>query len=305
VLLTDGTQGCVNVSVTLSETHSPQITRTASFNAAPAAAQPISGQIGVTLQRTEIPPTNDLALWVAIRNHAKLISFGGISKGAVGSGYQGFIDRVLCTGTPPISSGNIIEPRGEACGSAQEHAATVGTLTTQSKQYPNPLFGMTAYELLKTATEVFLLLYCGVVIRDRDVLGNTDVLGNPIFSRDEELGRLGLTNNIDFVTLLTTYLGPGRLPYIQRIVRTAFPDEVLIDSVFCTGLLRSKVDCPCLIELIWSYWHEEGMLAQTLNAISRRFQNVRGPGDRDALAHLVVGLYPGRTQPADGEAARL
>jgi hypothetical protein len=85
-------------------------------------------------------------------------------------------------------------------------------------------------------------------------------------------------------------LGLNRLPYIQRIVQTAFPDEVLIpnDSVFCTGLLRSNVDCPCLIELIWSYWHEEGMLVQTLNAISRRFQNVRGPGDRDPLAHLEI-----------------
>jgi hypothetical protein len=147
---------------------------------------------------------------------------------------------------------------------------------------------MTAYDLLKTATEVFLLLYCGVVIRERDVLGNKDVLGNPIFSKDEELARLGLTNNIDFVNLLTAYLGTGRLPYIQRIVQTAFPNEVLIDSVFCTGLLKSKVDCPCLIELIWSYWLEEGMLVQTLHAISRRFQNVRGPGARDPLAHLEI-----------------
>ena len=183
------------------------------------------------------------------------------------SGYQGFIDRVLCAGTPPISSGDIKLP--EACGPAPNPR----TLTTQSQQHP--LFGMTAYELLKTATEVFLMLYCGVVIRDKDVLGNLDVLGKPIFSKDEELARSGLTNNIDFVNLLVAYLGPGRLPYIQRVVQTAFPDEVLIDSVFCTGILRSKVDCPCLIELIWSYWHEEGMLVQTLNAISRRFQNVR------------------------------
>jgi hypothetical protein len=288
VLLTEGAQGCVNVSVTLSETNGPQITRTASFNATPAAAQPISGQIGVTLQRADVPPTNDLALWVAIRNHAKTISFGGFSKGppAFASGYQGFIDSVLCTGTR-ISPHNIIPPpKTDACGTAYGHAAEVGMLVTQSQQHP--LFGMTAYELLKTATEVFLLLYCGVVIRDRDVLGNKDVLGKPIFSKDEELARLGLTDNIDFVQLLATYLGPGRLPYIQRIVQTAFPDELTIDSVFCTGILQSKVDCPCLIELIWSYWHEEGMLVQTLNAISRRFQNVRGPGDRDPLAHLEI-----------------
>ena len=44
----------------------------------------------------------------------------------------------------------------------------------------------------------------------------------------------------------------------------------------CDGILRSKLTNPCLIELIWSYWQEEGMLVQTLNAISRRFQNLRG-----------------------------
>ena len=30
------------------------------------------------------------------------------------------------------------------------------------------------------------------------------------------------------------------------------------------------------------------MLVQTLNAISRRFQNIRGPGDRDPLANLEI-----------------
>jgi hypothetical protein len=289
LLQTEGALGRVNIALTMSEMNSASVTATAALTVLPAAAQPIRGQIGVTLQRADVPPTIDLGLWVAIRNHAKLISFGGISKGAVPSGYQGFIDRVfLCTpGAPPISRRNIIMPREtNACGTPAGHEAEVGMLATQSQQHP--LFGMTAYELLKTATEVFLLLYCGVVIRGRDVLGNTDVLGKPIFSKDEELARLGLTNNTDFVQLLATYLGPGRLPYIQRIVRTAFPDEIPINSVFCTGILQSKVDCPCLIELIWSYWHEEGMLVQTLNAISRRFQNVRGPGDRDPLAHLEI-----------------
>jgi hypothetical protein len=282
MLLTEGAVGCVNVSVTLSETNSPQITRMAHVNVAPAAAQPISGQIGVTLQRTAVPPTDDLGLWAAIRNHAKAISFGGFSKGppSVASGYQGFIDKVLCE-TWTVSNPPSGTPEGVCTP-----APAFSILSTQSRQYP--LYGMTAYELLKTATEVFLLWNCGVVIR------GTDVLGNPIFSNDEELARLGITGT-DFKQSLINYLGqilgPNRLPYIQRIVQTAFPDEPLLlstDSVFCTGLLQSKVDCPCLIELIWSYWHEEGMLVQTLNAISRRFQNVRGPGDRDPLAHLEI-----------------
>jgi hypothetical protein len=41
-----------------------------------------------------------------------------------------------------------------------------------------------------------------------------------------------------------------------------------------------------MLELIWSYWLEQGMLVQTQNAISRRFQNVRGPAERDPLAMM-------------------
>ncbi|MFL5581274.1 MAG: hypothetical protein ACJ8AO_12945 [Gemmatimonadaceae bacterium] len=41
-----------------------------------------------------------------------------------------------------------------------------------------------------------------------------------------------------------------------------------------------------LLELFWSYWHEEGMLAQTLIALALRFQGVRR-GTRDPLAELA------------------
>jgi hypothetical protein len=40
-------------------------------------------------------------------------------------------------------------------------------------------------------------------------------------------------------------------------------------------------------ELIWSYWHEEGMLVQTMNAIALRFQNI-GTGGRDPLANFEL-----------------
>jgi hypothetical protein len=44
---------------------------------------------------------------------------------------------------------------------------------------------------------------------------------------------------------------------------------------------------PCLIELIWSYWHEEAGLVQSMKAISQRFQNLR-PAMRDGLATLEI-----------------
>ncbi|MBU4449548.1 MAG: hypothetical protein KKD99_13260, partial [Proteobacteria bacterium] len=54
----------------------------------------------------------------------------------------------------------------------------------------------------------------------------------------------------------------------------------------CYGILPSQIFCPCLLELIWSYWHEEGMLVQTMNTISLRFQN--RPAGRNSLAELDI-----------------
>ena len=46
----------------------------------------------------------------------------------------------------------------------------------------------------------------------------------------------------------------------------------------CFGLLLCKLRCPPLVELIWSYWIEQGMLVQGMNALTLRFQNRRYPG---------------------------
>ena len=53
-------------------------------------------------------------------------------------------------------------------------------------------------------------------------------------------------------------------------------------------MLVDGINEPMLIELIWSYWHEEGMLMQTINAINQRFQNIRRPGDHDPLANMAI-----------------
>jgi hypothetical protein len=45
---------------------------------------------------------------------------------------------------------------------------------------------------------------------------------------------------------------------------------------------------PFLLELLWSYWHEEALLTQTMNAILLRFQNIRRPGATDPLADLEL-----------------
>jgi hypothetical protein len=74
------------------------------------------------------------------------------------------------------------------------------------------------------------------------------------------------------------------LPYFKTIreklaeVPLKNPQDLLGGDDVCYGILKSKLQSPPLMELIWSYWHEEGGLVQTLNAISLRFQNVRRPG---------------------------
>jgi hypothetical protein len=69
---------------------------------------------------------------------------------------------------------------------------------------------------------------------------------------------------------------------VSRIdVNDPHPNEFLEQVSRCYGLLRSRVAEPCLLELIWSYWKEEGMLVQAMNSITGRFQNIRGPLDND------------------------
>lgn len=45
-------------------------------------------------------------------------------------------------------------------------------------------------------------------------------------------------------------------------------------------------DGPCLVDLIWSYWHEEGLLAQTMDAITSHLRDQHEAGDHDPLAQL-------------------
>lgn len=76
-------------------------------------------------------------------------------------------------------------------------------------------------------------------------------------------------------------------PYIKLILdKLAIFKDVLIEDTNQPDLLQLKEE-PVLIELIWSYWHEEGMLAQTMHAIAKRFQNIRN-GAKDPLANLEI-----------------
>jgi hypothetical protein len=196
----------------------------------------------VALQRPEIAPTNEIALWAVIRQASQSISFDN---------YEKFIAKVCAKDL------------------------------TNIRRLPFARIGV--YELLKAATEEFLIRNCGVLNFGTDeraywarlAADATLQLGRPITS--------GMMQ--DF---WKEYVGnDGNIPYIDRL-RNKFPESSNgIDEQLRACILEDRIKHPCMIELIWSYWNEEAMLVQVLNAISLRFQNRRGPGER-YLANLEL-----------------
>jgi len=208
----------------------------------------------VSLQRPAAMRTRDQAFWSLIRSCTGQIS---------GARYAEFIERVLCEqNTRFLGRGSALARR----------------LVRDARDLQPFSYGVGAYELLKTATQVFLLLECGGCHAE---IKNLDP--------DDESQRFGEQVTLeDLRTRLCAYLPHGQLPYIKRVLDSAFQGEKEIASLHCYGVLSSRIQVPCLLELIWSYWHEEGMLVQSIGAVARRFQNVRARGDRDPLAHLEI-----------------
>jgi hypothetical protein len=253
-----------------------------SGEAADLLRQAAGGPTKVALQRSTVLPTPDQPLWTAIRNRTNATGFAL---------YQNFINRLLCEGTdqgiptcgpdsPGLSAGGL--------GSPSIRDRRTDLLTRPS------IYGVDAYQLLKLATHAFLLFESGVVVKGpRDPTTGTFVIPQP----DEVPGEGARIDNrpVTFEHLeakLEEYLGGNvgvrTLPYLKRIVNAL----VSVDSAdeklpYCEAILQYRLSCPSLLELIWSYWHEEGMLVQTMNAIALRFQNRRASG-RDPLAQLEL-----------------
>ncbi|HXI03710.1 MAG TPA: hypothetical protein VNI57_11090 [Candidatus Saccharimonadales bacterium] len=206
--------------------------------------------VKVSVSSTKTTPTNDQALWVKIRQCVSGRQF---------SAYSDFIDRNLC----------------------QEKSVSPGRNRDTARQSLDDcqyVHGVHGYEILKAATEVFLL--CESCCSDPSI---TSV------DPDDEDTRLGYTPTLEGLQeALTDYLSPGtlRLPYLTSILENLNLTDMGTRFPFCEDSLRLS---PCLYELIWSYWHEEAHLVQTMNAIAMRFQNRRVPGNgRDPLANMEI-----------------
>jgi hypothetical protein len=266
---TSNRTGLLNVMATLASQQGARLRARLGFTVLPQPVQNVGGNISVTLRRTATAPTTDLPLWVVIRKSAEAISFNN---------YNRFMELVLCN-----SEGGA-EVRSEFDRLRQRRFL--------------PYNDTDAYRLLKVATEAFLMVNCGVF------------LAQPNFTDDDLndlLAHMSLDRAIDLNTLNAlwqSYLQfvngtrDQTLPYLALIREKLRDQGRLKNSIFaaqdadlpeeCFGILRTKLTEPCLLELIWSYWHEEGMLVQTVNALNNRFQNVRSRGDYDPLAMLEI-----------------
>jgi hypothetical protein len=244
--------------------------------------------INVKLTRASgVPSPGDLGdekiFWTAIRNRTEAIGFDNYAK---------VIDAVLCC--RENSTGNSDD------GSAQDPAEVFTAFGAPSikerredlADYPS-INGVDTYSLLKLTTQAFLLFNTGIAIR-RLHKGNDPFLeeeriryGNDVLVYNNQ-GNDSDPNSLCFQ--LSQFLGSDRkAPYLRRIVDALVAVGSRQEgSPFCEGLLQHRFSCPSMIELIWSYWQEQGMLVQTMNAIALRFQNKRGPTDHDPLANLEI-----------------
>jgi hypothetical protein len=240
--------------------------------------------LAVSLRRSDTSPTTDLALWVVIRKASEALSF---------ENYTRFIDIVLC---------------GAPAGQADRVGNSATDYFNQFKSIKHrrflPYTDADSYRLLKVATEAFLMVNCAVSLKgytfepvDLDFLSRrVGVSLNSVELKNFWMQYLKNVNGIEnatlpYLALIREKLRDNKL--IGDIVDSAICDcngdnDKPPDGDRCNGIIRTKLTNPCFLELIWSYWHEEGMLVQTVNAVASRFQNICGPKENDPLRMMEI-----------------
>ncbi len=234
--------------------------------------------ISTGLTRAALLAQPDLPLWWLIKKSTKALSFDN---------YMRYTDIVFCGDTKPLlgqSSEKIVE----------------GCKGIYIRRFL-PFTDTDAYRLLKVATEAFLKTFCGVVLEPPAARNRSNFLKDLAEFNEPDIDPDKAAEKW-YEDYLKDVAGTNLLilPYLESI-RNKLPDvpirkaqdilDITGEEVFpkeCYGILEEKLAHPCLVELIWSYWHEQGMLVQTMNAIGRRFQNIRGPAEKDPLAMMEL-----------------
>ena len=157
----------------------------------------VASSVPVQLQRSESSPSDDQAFWAAIRDRTAAIGFDA---------YEDFIETCLCQ-APPEENSN---------GPCDAHPADLLH------------FGVDGYRRLRTATEAFLILHCGLV---PEVSSFDPVDERSRFGRAVSAGEVG--------TILNRYLANGELPYILGLLG---PEELASQSIspYCDTVLTGS-----------------------------------------------------------------
>ena len=195
---------------------------------------------------------------------------------------------------------------------------------TRHVRAPTTVFrGVDAYELLRVATDAFLMHEVGVVnangtvkkgYQGQGIAAGRFHLRQHRADRERSLTRPGPSGPPDdqrlgLRSISLPQLQLMRQQYYQSLdgeLKTVLPYLAVIRErladiplkpatetpLNCYGILRSRLVGPLAMELIWSYWLEEGMLIQTLLAILARFENRKIQPARTALQIRPRPLAP-------------
>ncbi len=244
-------------------------------------ATQLSSTINARLQPVAGPVTNDLALWAIIQMATKALSFDN---------YMNYMNAIFC-GIPNNGlTGNQIQ----------------GAVNTLRNNRSTPFMGADAYNSIKIATEAFVMVNCmanqNFTDEELKELGSNVPLIDGVFDQQSlqtwwnnyRVRQFDLEGNavdtIPYLAVIRNKLGFADFKttsFAQAFQIYANTGITQVESN-CYGIILEKLQSPCFLELIWSYWHEECMMVQGFNAIGRRFQNIKGPGAVDPLANLEI-----------------
>ncbi|WP_051793534.1 hypothetical protein [Kibdelosporangium aridum] len=252
----------------------------------PPEAPPEDNASTVRLARPDSGPTPDQNLWTLIRNRTNAISFNN---------YNRYINEVLC-----------------------QNSEATDSLSRKLRRQVNDLafLGLDGFEVLRAATQFFLMHEVGLIVEDKyngltpeylqkrydHVMAAEGDTSETRRRNRRPLPTNWLTEMRDtYLQRLGTGVEPKVLPYLKLIMDRLRdlplkqPGEIgqvtdpVEDVDSCYGVLPSRLVGPLGLELIWSYWMEEGMLVQAHNAVTNRFQNQRAVRNgHDPLARMEI-----------------
>jgi hypothetical protein len=146
-------------------------------------------------------------------------------------------------------------------------------------------YGSDAWDLVKAATQIFVMHQCGRLSDIHWILTHHQAGEGSLLRKVEQEYAAILLEEHRRLPQILPYIELARQKLSELPLKKFFPIGTDKRSY---GLLRQRVESPLLIELIWSYWHEQGMLVQAINAVALRFQNIQTDILADPLRNLSI-----------------